>query len=171
MRIVTVVGNPRPESRTRTIAEALAARVAARTASDPAPTVDLCNLAEHLFRWPADEVVPAMESVAAADVLIVASPTYKAAYTGLLKAFLDRFGANALRGAVAVPVMTVEDPRHALAVEFTLRPLLVELGARLPTRGLAFVMADLERMDEVIDEWMTANAMALPGTPGTRTRP
>ena len=40
-----------------------------------------------------------------ADLVVVASPTYKATYTGLLKLFLDRFaGGTGLRG-VAVPLM------------------------------------------------------------------
>ncbi|TDD63979.1 hypothetical protein E1262_29575 [Jiangella aurantiaca] len=35
---------------------------------------------------------------------LLATPTYKARYTGLLKAFLDRLPGGALRGTVAVPV-------------------------------------------------------------------
>ena len=55
--------------------------------------------------------------VAAADVVVVASPTYKAAYTGMLKAFLDRYGNNGLAGTVAVPVMTGGWAGHSLAVD------------------------------------------------------
>ena len=51
--------------------------------------------------------------VAAADIAVFASPTYKAAYTGLLKAFLDRYGSNGLAGTIAVPVMTGGWAGHA----------------------------------------------------------
>ena len=78
------------------------------------------------------------EAVAAAkgaDLLVVASPTYKATYTGLLKLFLDQIGADDLAGVVTVPVMVGAGAGHALAVETHLRPVLVELGAAMPTQG------------------------------------
>ena len=50
--------------------------------------------------------------------------------------FLDRYGNNGLAGTVAVPVMTGGWPGHLLAVEVHLRPVLVELGATVPARGL-----------------------------------
>ncbi|GMA86652.1 hypothetical protein GCM10025868_19020 [Angustibacter aerolatus] len=61
-------------------------------------------------------------------MLVVATPTYKGAYTGLLKSFLDHVGADALAGAVAVPVTTVGGPAHTLAADVHLRPLLLEPG-------------------------------------------
>ena len=39
-------------------------------------------------------------------MIVAASPTYKATYTGMLKAFFDRYGSNGLAGLVAVPLMT-----------------------------------------------------------------
>ena len=92
----------------------------------------------------------------AADVLVVASPTYKATYTGLLKAFLDRYGANALSGVTAVPLLTIGGPAHALAVEYALRPLLVELGASTPTRGIAFSAGEVDRRAEIVSAWVEA---------------
>ena len=44
-------------------------------------------------------------------------------------------------------------PAHALAVEVHLRPLLVEIGATLPTRGLYVLESDLPRLEEVVAEW------------------
>jgi FMN reductase len=66
----------------------------------------------------------------------VASPTYKATYPGLLKSFLDWFSTTGLAGVTVVPVMVGAAAQHALAVKTHLRPLLVELGATVPTRGL-----------------------------------
>ena len=70
-----------------------------------------------------------------ADLVVVACPTYKATYTGLLKLFLDRFSTDGLRG-VAVPLMLGAGPAHALAPELTLRPVLTEIGGTVPVRGL-----------------------------------
>jgi FMN reductase len=84
----------------------------------------------------------------------VASPTYKASYTGLLKSFLDWFDTTSLEGVTVIPVMTGAGAHHALAVEVHLRPVLVELGASLPTRGLYVTEAELPEADEVIASWL-----------------
>jgi FMN reductase len=150
MQIAVVTGNPKPASRTHGVALAAAGAIAQALAG-PSATADLVvDLAEHassLFDWSAPELSRITEQVAAADVAIFASPTYKAAYTGMLKAFLDRYGSNGLAGTVAVPVMTGGWPGHLLAVEVHLRPVLVELGATVPSRGLFVTEAELAAGD------------------------
>jgi FMN reductase len=74
--------------------------------------------------------------VKSASLLIVASPTFKAAYTGLLKLFLDQFPAGELIGMTAIPLMLGAAPRHALAPELLLRPVLTEIGCSCPLPGL-----------------------------------
>jgi FMN reductase len=44
--------------------------------------------------------------------------------------------------------------QHALAVEVHLRPVLVELGASLPTRGLYVTEPQLDVLDDVVAEWL-----------------
>ena len=161
MRLSVVVGNPSPNSRTRQIAELLAAQVAASTGAIVDPTVDLCDHADKMFRWSDTDVTEISERVASSDIVIVASPTYKASYTGLLKAFLDRYPAHGLAGVVAIPVMTLGSPSHTLAVDFTLRPLLVELGASVPTRSLAFLTEQLDDAPAILDAWLAENERAL----------
>jgi FMN reductase len=43
--------------------------------------------------------------ISGCDLLIVASPIYKATYTGVLKVLLDRIPMEGLAGRVAIPVM------------------------------------------------------------------
>jgi FMN reductase len=161
LRIAVVVGNPRPGSRTRRAAEAVAiavGRLGRRTdRSVSVDTIELAELASELFAPASRRVEAAMATVAAAHVLVVASPTYKAAYTGLLKAFLDRFSSTALAGVVGVPVMMGGAPIHALAVEVHLRPVLVELSLTCPTRGLFIVEAELDQLDATVDAWLAAH--------------
>ena len=89
----------------------------------------------------------------AAEALVVASPTYKATYTGLLKAFLDRIGTGALAGAPALPLMVGAGAAHALAVDVHLTPLLLELGARVPARGLYVLEAELDEVAARAATW------------------
>jgi FMN reductase len=157
MRIAVVVGNPKARSRTLTAATAVAESIAAAL---PGPveilTVDLAEVAGRLFDWGDAGVAELNASVAAADVLVAASPTYKATYTGLLKAFLDRYGNNGLAGVTAVPLMVGAAPIHALAPELHLRPLLVELGASVPSRALYVMEAQFDNLGAVIDAWSAA---------------
>lgn len=134
-----VVGDPKPASRTLHAA-VYAARQLAGTA--PQTVIDLVTLGAGLPDQSGEHVAAVAHEVAAAQLVVFASPTYKSTFTGLLKLFLDRFAASSLAGVVAVPMMLGADPRHALAPEVFLRPMLAELGATLPTRAL-YVLEDL----------------------------
>ncbi|MBG0830220.1 NAD(P)H-dependent oxidoreductase [Planomonospora sp. ID67723] len=153
--LVALVGNPRADSRTRAVAVAAAEEVGRRIGHDgPPEVVDLSALGPHLLTpGPSAGVEVALELVAGADVLVVASPTYKATYTGLLKVFLDRLPGGALAGTVALPLLVMGDPRHALAVELHLRPVLVELGAHVPTPGLALPESELPDLGRALTRW------------------
>jgi len=160
--ISVVVGNPKARSRTRQIAEELAARIATATGAEILPTIELIDHAAELFVWPSPELDALNERLRASTIAVIATPTYKASYTGLLKSFLDRYPAQGLAGVTAVPLFTIASDEHALAVEFTLRPLLVELGASVPTRGLAFATPKFDRRDAILDEWMDSQGPLLP---------
>jgi FMN reductase len=140
--IGTLVGNPRPAS--RTLNAALALREAIRqtlTAQghdvEPGgPLTDAADLAQEIFTPGAEDVRTALAELKKSNVLVVASPTYKATYTGLLKSVLDQAPGGWAKGIVAVPLLVAAADKHALAVELHLRPLLVELGAHVPTPGV-----------------------------------
>jgi len=147
--LTAIVGNPKPRSRTLHAAELVAA---ALTGSAPDVTVDLAELGAELLDWSSAPVTAAKSAVKSSEVVVVATPTYKGSYSGLLKLFLDRFGAGELVGLTAVPVMLGGDPRHSLAVEAFLKPVLAEIGASCPTRGLFLVDAIYDDPG-VIESW------------------
>lgn len=131
--IAVVVGNPKPASRTLTAATYVARELAGRDAD---LVVDLADLGAALLDWTDPEVAALVDRVGEAALVVVASPTYKGAYTGLLKLFLDRFdGGTGLTG-VAVPLLLGGSSAHSLAAELTLRPVLTELGGTVPGRAL-----------------------------------
>ena len=70
---------------------------------------------------------------------MVATPTYKGTYTGLLKVFLDQYGHRELAGTVAVPVAIAASEAHRAAVADSLTTLLGELGARVPAPPLSIL--------------------------------
>lgn len=152
LKISLVVGNPKPASRTLQLAQSVIEHLVPAAHRD-VRIVDLVEYAPSLFEWPSDVLAELNADVAASDIAVFASPTYKATYSGLLKAFLDRYPSGGLAGVTAIPVMSGADLTHALGPETHLRPLLVELGASVPTRGLYFVTAEMDRLDEVVEKW------------------
>lgn len=154
-RVAVIVGNPKPAS--RTLAAAL--HVAARLGGGDPLTIDLATLGPALLD-PDDAVVSDLvEQVRASDIVVAASPTYTATYTGLLKVFLDRLGYQALRGKVAVPLMLGGAPLHSLAPELLLRPVLTGLGASVPAQAL-FVLEHEYDDARGYDDW-AATAVPL----------
>jgi len=153
MKVIALIGNPNPGGRTTRVAEAVAGSIVAGDDAATVETVELAEIAAHLFEWGNDDVKALTERVASADVIVAACPTYKATFTGLLKAFLDNYGNDGLAGCRAVPVMVGAAPNHALAPEVHLRPLLVELGASVPSRGLYVLESQMDELDEVVGDW------------------
>ena len=75
-------------------------------------------------------VAKAIHQVAQAQVVVVATPVYKAAYSGVLKVFLDLLPQTALKGKTVLPLATGGSPHHMLALDYALRPVLQSLGAK-----------------------------------------
>ena len=133
MTVTVLVGNPKPQSRTWQAAHLVAERLTGRKAE---VDLDLATFGPALLDWSSPEVAAAVERVVSSSLVIVASPTYKGTYTGLLKLFLDRIGGGALTGVQAVALMLGGGLQHALAPEVFLKPVLAELGASSPTQAL-----------------------------------
>jgi len=148
--VTIVVGNPKPHSRTRKVAETLVEKLL-KPSSYELHVIDLAEYSEHVFTWPSDLMDSLNAEVVESDLAVFASPTYKATYTGLLKAFLDRYAANGLRGVTAIPLLTGADQTHAMGPNVNLAPLLVELGAVVPGPGLYFITSQMDRLEDIVE--------------------
>jgi FMN reductase len=150
--VAVVVGNPRPASRTLHAATYLAGALVGR---EPDLVVDLATVGPALLDWADPDVTALVDQVGKAGLVVVASPTYKGTYTGLLKLFLDRFAGGTGLTGVAVPLLLGGSPTHALAPELSLRPVLTEIGATVPGRGL-FVIDKQHEDPAAYADWLTA---------------
>ncbi|WP_232716183.1 NADPH-dependent FMN reductase [Gordonia metallireducens] len=160
MTTTVVAGNPKPGSRTLDAANRLAESL---TGSAPDHIVDVIELGPGLLGWGDDKVKAAVETVASSDLVVFASPTFKATYTGVLKLFLDQFATgDGLRDVTAVPLMLGAGPSHAMAPDLLLKPVLVELGAACPLPGLYLIdstYTEDTRIADYTERWKSA----LPG--------
>ncbi|HEY1701565.1 MAG TPA: NAD(P)H-dependent oxidoreductase [Trebonia sp.] len=134
MKVTVVAGNPKPGSRTLQAATTLATAICG---APPTATIDVVTLGPGLLGWGDPNVAGAVAEVAASDLAVFASPTFKATFTGVLKLFLDQFATgDGLAGVVAVSLMLGAGPAHALAPQVHLQPVLAEVGATCPAPAL-----------------------------------
>jgi FMN reductase len=153
VNISVVIGNPRPGGRTTVTARAVAGKVAEAVGGAGISIFELGEHTRSIFSWDAPAVQAINATVARSDLAVFACPTYKASFTGLLKAFLDRYPGDGLAGVVAVPVMLGAAPIHALAPETQLRPVLVELAASVPTKAFFMLDTDMDGLAAAVDRW------------------
>jgi FMN reductase len=164
MPTCVVVGNPKSQSRTLAAATSLMEQLTGRP---PDATIDVITLGAGLLGWGDPGVAAAVDTVKQADLLVIASPTYKATYTGLLKLFLDQFGAGSLDGALTFPLMLGAGLQHALAPELLLKPVLVEIGGFCPVQGL--FLLDTDTTLTGAEKWLPLARRYLPTTPTAPT--
>lgn len=168
--VVVLIGNPRAGSRTGALAAAVSGAVTAALAAAGRPlsglrTLELADIVGVSFgpepAQPSTTVDDPLGIVRRARLLVVATPTYKGSYTGLLKLFLDQYGHRELAGVVALPVAVAAAEAHRQAVGTALRELLTELGATVPVPPLAVLESAVGEPEQLADEWVSTNGPAL----------
>lgn len=128
--VAALAGSPSSRSRSAAL---LRHALAALTGDAATGVIDIAALPQRaLVRAEVSEpaLAQAAAQVARADWVLVATPIYKAAYSGVLKLFLDLLPPDALRGKRVLPLATGGSLAHLLAVDYALRPVLGALGAR-----------------------------------------
>ncbi len=130
MSIVALSGSPSAHSRSAALLRHVLGRFADDVVRSEIVLRDLPPAA--LVRADVDDpaIRRARDQVAAARLVVVATPIYKASYSGLLKTFLDLLPQDALRGKTVLPLGTGGSAAHLLALDYALRPVLAALGAR-----------------------------------------
>ncbi|QEZ48506.1 NADPH-dependent FMN reductase [Cupriavidus oxalaticus] len=137
MSILTLSGSPSVQSRSGLVLAHL--RTALEAAGERTRHLELRDLpAGPLLaaRVDDDAIAAATRAVADAQVVVLATPVYKAAYSGLLKAFLDLLPQTGLRDKIVLPIATGGSLAHALAIDYALRPVLSALGSRQILPGI-----------------------------------
>ena len=131
MSVLLIAGSPSERSRTAALLEATGQRLESRGVQVNRLRVrDLHPQALLLADFGHPSVLAAQALVANASVLVVATPVYKAAYSGILKVFLDLLPQTAFKGKTVLPLATGGSPHHMLALDYALRPVLQSLGAK-----------------------------------------
>ncbi|SIQ51402.1 FMN reductase [Pseudacidovorax sp. RU35E] len=129
--VLLIAGSPSAPSRSTALLHAVTDRLAQRDVETRLLQVrDLPAASLLTADVSAPAIAQAVVALADAPAIVVATPVYKAAYSGLLKTFLDLLPQTALKGKTVLPLATGGSPHHMLALDYALRPVLQSLGAR-----------------------------------------
>lgn len=141
--LVVVSGGLSEESTTHRLAEGLTNAV--RTQADVAgldlqvERINVRDMAQEiasasLTGFAAGRLAQAYEALGRADAVIAVTPTYKASYTGLFKAFWDVTPDGVMAGLPVILGATGGTARHSLVTDTALRPLFAYMKAlSMPT--------------------------------------
>ena len=123
------------------LSEATVAELGQRGVSAQVETVELRDVAHEVINamltgFPTGALREVLEKVTGADGLILVTPLFTTTYSGLFKSFVDILDKDSL---VDMPVLlgaTGGTPRHSLALEYSVRPLLTYLRADVATTSV-----------------------------------
>jgi FMN reductase len=147
MSLLVVNGSPSTTSRTATLARAAAEL-------DGGTVLHLADLpAEAMLGRRRDPTFDAaLDAVRSVDRLVLATPVYRATYSGLLKLLLDALQDKELSGTAVLLAATGGTDRHFLSLDTGLRSAVATLAAWVVPTVVYAVHSDLVdgRLDESI---------------------
>jgi FMN reductase len=155
--VLTVAGSPASPSRTERVVQLV--EDALRTEGFALDRLNVRDLpADDLVhaRFEAPAVRDAVARLESAEGVVIATPIYKASYSGLLKTFLDLLPQFGLAGKTVLPLAIGGSLAHVLAIDYALRPVLSSLGARHVVGGL-FLLDKLIEIDAAGTTRLEAN--------------
>jgi FMN reductase len=146
-KLIAVLGSVTPPGR---LLKALNAMTAAAKVVEPGLEIDLVNLADVRIAFAdgrapdayGDDTAAVVKRIAAADIVVLASPVYRASFTGALKNLLDHLPVEALMGKPCGIVAMGATAHHFLGVEWHLRDVLTWFGAVVAPNGVYLSSAD-----------------------------
>jgi FMN reductase len=130
-QVLFVLGSPSPTSKSTLIARALAAELLGAGWRPIFWALGDFDAADILFgRTAAPTVAAFLEAAKASAAIVLATPVYKAAYTGALKAIVDVVPPDAWVGRPALGIATARLPAHGAEVNGAYRALFAFFKAR-----------------------------------------
>ena len=104
-----------------------------------APTADILHLGDHRISFAdgrplsdyGDDTQSVVERVVAADMYLIATPVFRASFTGALKNLLDHVPVEGLQGKACGLIGMGATDHHYLSIDAQLRPVMAWFGAHV----------------------------------------
>lgn len=91
-----------------------------------------------------------LKKVVEADVIVLLTPIYKASYTGILKTFIDLIPQKGFEEKIVWPVAIGGTAHHLLAIDYTLKPLAITLGATQIAKSVFVQEQQVTKVDALV---------------------
>ncbi|PFG40642.1 FMN reductase [Georgenia soli] len=123
------------------LSEAAVAELQARGVGATVENVELRDVAHEIVNamltgFPTGALREVMEKVTGADGLVLVTPLFTTTYSGLFKSFVDILDKDSLTDMPVLLGATGGTPRHSLALEYSMRPLMTYLRADVVTTSV-----------------------------------
>lgn len=148
-KIVIISGSPNPTSRLNGMIGYVRQKLAEQHYETSVITVVSLpaeDLVQAKFGSPAIQEANAL--VEQADAVIIASPVYKASFTGVLKAYIDLLPQKGFDGKIIAPLFIGGTIAHLLSIDYSLKPVLASMGAKHYVSGVYAVDSQINRTQE-----------------------
>ena len=147
--VVLIAGSPSPYSRTLALLDQIRVLLSSTGLSSYLVSVRDFDPQDLIYgRYDSPAFVEPFTHIKAARGIVVATPVYKAAYSGVLKTFLDLVPANAFAGKPVLPLASGGTSTHMLMLEYALKPVLSALGAQTIHTGFYVADSQMQKTDD-----------------------
>ena len=107
-----------------------------------------------------DDTAAVVERVCGADLFLIATPVFRASFTGALKNLLDHIPVDGLRGKPCGLVGMGATEHHYLSVDAQLRPVLAWFGAHV-VPGMVYLQSRHFQNGQLVDARAVADLQSL----------
>lgn len=136
-KTVIIYGAPAKASRLRGVTDAMLTELAAAgLAAEVLYPQDLPAESLLLADFANADIQAAVQKVMEADAVVVATPIYKASFSGFVKVFLDMLPQKALADKVVLPVAVGGTIAHMLVLDYAIRPVAAALANAHTLQGV-----------------------------------
>ena len=135
------------------------------------PATDILHLGDHRISFADGRPLPdydddtqaVVERVVAADMYLIATPVFRASFTGALKNLLDHVPVEGLHGKACGLIGMGATDHHYLSVDSQLRPVLAWFGAHV-VPGMVYLQSRHFQDGKLSDSQAIADLQTLTGS-------
>ena len=148
--------------------EAIQAALSGLEGIDNSPATEILHLGDHRISFADgrplsdydDDTQAVVERVIAADMYLIATPVFRASFTGALKNLLDHIPVEGLQGKACGLIGMGATDHHFLSVDAQLRPVMAWFGAHVAP-GMVYLQSRHFQDGQLADTQAVADLQSL----------
>jgi FMN reductase len=143
--VITIAGSPSLQSRSGAVLKYAREQIEHAGLSTQALRVRDLPAEDLLYaRFDSPKIKEWTAAIRQARGLVIATPIYKASFSGILKAWFDLLPQGIFADKLILPIATGGSPAHLLAIDYALRPVLAALGGQHMLQGVYIVDGQIQ---------------------------